>query len=60
MRLTTRIRSADDGWFALEVLELPELETYAKTFEEIPDAVRRAAATATGRDPDEFEVEVKL
>lgn len=60
MRLTTRIRSANDGWFALDVLELPELEAYAKAFEDIPDAVRRAAAAATGRDPGEFDVEVKL
>ena len=60
MELTVRIRSANDGWFALDVLELPELEAYAKAFDDIPDAVRKAAASATGREPSDFNVEVKL
>ncbi|GKV73734.1 hypothetical protein NCCP2145_31150 [Pseudarthrobacter sp. NCCP-2145] len=60
MKLTTRIRSAADGWLALEVLELPGLEAYAKAFEDIPQAVQAAAAALTGRPADKFDVDVKL
>ncbi|WP_285245771.1 hypothetical protein [Pseudarthrobacter sp. fls2-241-R2A-127] len=56
MQLTTRILSARDGWFELEVLELPELLAYAKAFDEIPQAVRSAAAVCTGRPVDDFDV----
>lgn len=60
MKLTTRIASADDGWLALDVLELPDLEAYAKGFEDIPQAVQTAAAALTGRPAVEFDVDVKL
>ena len=60
MRLTARIRSARDGWLALEVLELPELEVVVKSFDDIPDAVSRAAEESLGRPASEFVVEVTL
>ncbi|MEV4988430.1 transcriptional regulator [Pseudarthrobacter sp. LMD1-1-1.1] len=60
MKLTARIRSASDGWLALEVIEMPGLEAAAKRFEDIPDAVRAAAAQSTGRPQTEFDVDIAL
>lgn len=60
MQLTVRVKSAQDGWFALEVLELPDLFVHTKTVHDIPAEVRTAAAASTGRDPDDFDVVVTL
>lgn len=60
MKLTARIRSARDGWLAVEVLEIPELEVVVKSFEDIPDAVSGAAEKSLGRPASEFVVEVSL
>ena len=60
MKLTTRITSAADGWLVLEVLELPDLKASAKGFEDIPEAVRAAAAALTGRPEGTFDVDVQL
>ncbi len=59
MRLTAHIKKATDGHLDLRVVELPELKAQARTCEEIPDAVRDAAAKLTGRPAQDFAVEVR-
>ncbi|MGA8791257.1 MAG: transcriptional regulator [Paenarthrobacter sp.] len=59
MKLTTQIRYAADGWLELEVAELPGLVAHARRVEDIPDAVRAAAAVLTGKPYQEFDVEVR-
>jgi hypothetical protein len=39
-------------------LKLPELTARAGTIDEIPEAVRAAAAAHTGRAPEDFDVQV--
>lgn len=56
MRLTVKIKQAQDGRFDLQIVELPELEVCVKRVAEIPEAVRDAAASSTGRPPDDFDV----
>lgn len=60
MKPTPRVRSASEGWLELDVIELPGLELAAKKFEDIPDAVRAAAATCTGRPDGDFDVDIAL
>ncbi|WP_181405881.1 hypothetical protein [Pseudarthrobacter phenanthrenivorans] len=50
------ISSASDGYFLLKTVEIPELTARAGTIEDMPGAVRAAAAVLTGRAPDDFEV----
>ncbi|WP_395405657.1 hypothetical protein ACHMXB_22300 (plasmid) [Arthrobacter sp. UC242_113] len=59
MRLTAQIKKAADGWLDLHVLELPELRAHARSIEDIPDAVRDAAAILTDRPGHDFDVEVR-
>lgn len=59
-KLTTRIKSADDGWFALEVLELPDLVVHTRSFEDIRETDRAAAGALMGQPPGEFDVDVEL
>ena len=59
MRLNAQIRKATDGRLDLHVVELPDLEAHARKFEDIPDAVRDAAARLTGRPGQDFDVEVR-
>ncbi|RAM37261.1 transcriptional regulator [Arthrobacter globiformis] len=59
MKLTAQIGTAADGRLNLRVLELPELKTHARRVDEIPDAVRDAAAKLTGRPKDDFDIEVR-
>ncbi|MFF2347009.1 hypothetical protein [Pseudarthrobacter sp. NPDC058119] len=58
MKLTAHIKDATDGWFDLRTLELPELQATAHRVEDIPEAVREAAAKITGKPASEFDVEV--
>ena len=58
MRLTVKIKQAQDGRMDLQVLELPGLEVSVKRVAEIPDAVRDAAAALTGRSREDFDVEL--
>jgi hypothetical protein len=44
----------------LEILELPELDVYSKTYEEITENVRSAAATSKGLPPLDFHVDTAL
>jgi hypothetical protein len=59
MRLTAQITKAADGRLDLRVVELPELEAHARKFDDIPDAVKDAAARLTGRPGQDFEVEIR-
>lgn len=60
MQLTARIKQATDGQLSLVVEELPALAVHASNLEDIPGAVRRAAAELTGRNQDDFEVDLRL
>ncbi|MFE4542234.1 hypothetical protein [Arthrobacter sp. NPDC056727] len=59
MKLTAQIKNAADGRLDLRVVELPELVAHARKFDDIPDAVRDAAARLTGRPGQDFDVEVR-
>ncbi|GKV74465.1 hypothetical protein [Pseudarthrobacter sp. NCCP-2145] len=56
MLLNVYISSAADGYFLLRAVEIPELKVKAKRFDDIPDAVRAAAAAVTGKAPGDFEI----
>lgn len=58
MKLTAHIKKAADGWMELDVDELPGLVAGARNVEDIPSAVRAAAAAFTGRAVQDFDVEV--
>lgn len=58
MHLSARITSVEDGRFSLDIEELPELMVRTRNYEEIPEAVSRAAAEALGREPDDFIVDI--
>lgn len=60
LKLTPRIKSAGDGWFALEVLELPDLVVHTKTFEDIRKTVTAAAGALMRRPPGEFDLDLEL
>ena len=48
------------GWWAVEVPEVQGLFTQARTLEELPSAVRDAAALLSGRPEAELDVVVAL
>jgi hypothetical protein len=54
--LNVYISSASDGLFTVKAVQMPKLIVHTRTIEEIPDAVRYAAAAIVGRRPEEFEV----
>lgn len=56
MQLNVYIASASDGFFTVKAMSMPELSAQARTLEEIPDAVRSAAAVVAGQSPEDFEV----
>lgn len=56
LQLNVYIASASDGFFTVKAVQMPELSTGARTLEEIPDAVRSAAAAAAGRPAEDFDV----
>ncbi|MBT2547196.1 hypothetical protein [Arthrobacter sp. ISL-65] len=59
MRLTAQIKKATDGWIDFRVVELPELVAHARKLDDIAGAVRDAAARLTGRQGQDFDVEVR-
>jgi len=56
MQLTAYIASANDGYFLVKAKEVPELLARTSSLNDIPDAVREAAARLTGRAAGDFEV----
>ncbi|MBT2565068.1 hypothetical protein J7I84_00900 [Arthrobacter sp. ISL-85] len=50
MLLTAYIASASDGFFMVKTIEIPELAVRTGKIEQIPEAVR-AAAAITGKGP---------
>jgi hypothetical protein len=58
LQLNVYVANAADGFFLFKVVELPELTARAGTIDEIPEAVRVAAAALTGRAPEDFDVQV--
>ncbi|MEW1812496.1 hypothetical protein AB0284_17540 [Pseudarthrobacter phenanthrenivorans] len=58
MQLNVYISSAADGIFRLKAAELPELTAQARELEDIPAAVRSAAAALTGREPGDFDITI--
>jgi hypothetical protein len=59
LKLTVHILQAIDGRFDLRVFELPELAAQARGVDEIPDAVKDAAARLTGRPKHDSDIEVR-
>jgi hypothetical protein len=53
------IKEATDGWLSLKVNEIPTLTVHARNVKEIPEVVRTAAAELLGRDPEDFDVEIR-
>ena len=60
MYLNARITAVEDGRTVLSVAELPPLDVQASNYEEIPDVVSRAAAELTGREPENFTVDLQF
>ncbi|MEV8181457.1 MULTISPECIES: hypothetical protein [Micrococcaceae] len=56
MKLNVYIASASDDFFTVKAVQMPELSAQARTLEEIPDAVRSAAAAVAGQPADFFDV----
>ncbi|MBT2566948.1 hypothetical protein J7I84_10665 [Arthrobacter sp. ISL-85] len=56
MQLDTYISRASDGLFTAKTMQMPELTAQARTIEEIPHAVRSAAAAISGRPAENFDV----
>lgn len=56
MQLNVYIANASDGFFVVKAVQMPELSARTRTLEEIPDAVRAAAAAVAGRPADSFDV----
>lgn len=56
MKLNAYISSASDGLFTVKTLQLPELTAHAGTIDDIPHAVRCAAAAICGQPPEDFEI----
>lgn len=56
VQLNIYISSASDEYFVIKALEMPELSVRAATIGEIPEAVRAAAAEATGLAPADFDI----
>lgn len=52
------ISTAADGHLVLKVVELPQLTALSDTVEDIPEAVRAAAARIAGRAAEDFDVHV--
>jgi hypothetical protein len=46
LQLNVYVASASDGFFTIKAVRMLELSAQARTLEEIPDAVRSAAADA--------------
>ena len=58
MHLSARITTVEDGRFSLSIEELPALTVRTRKYEEIPEAVSKAAAEALGREPGDFIVDI--
>lgn len=56
MQLNVYISSAADGLLTVKAVQLPELSIQTQTIEDIPDAVRFAAAAMVGQGPEDFDV----
>lgn len=57
LRLNVYIANASDESFTVKAVQMPELSVvYTRTLEEIPEAVRSAAATVAGQPADSFDV----
>lgn len=56
MQLNIYISSAADGLFTVRAIQIPALVAYARTIEDIPHAVRSAAAAIAGGAPDDFDI----
>jgi hypothetical protein len=54
--LNVYISSATDGYFLLKAVEIPQLSVTVRGLDDIPRAVRAAAAALTGRAPEDFEI----
>ena len=57
--LTAVVTLAADGWFELNVLQIPGLVVHTASLDRAPDAVRKAACKSTGSAPWEFDVQVQ-
>lgn len=58
MHLSARITAVEDGSFSLIIEELPALIVRTRNYEEIAEAVSKAAAEALGRGPADFIVDI--
>jgi hypothetical protein len=56
LQLNVYIASASDGFYTAKAVQMPELSAHARTLEEIPEAVRSAAAAVTGQPANFFDV----
>ena len=56
LRLNVYIANASDESFTVKAVQMPELSVHTRTLEEIPEAVRSAAATVAGQPADTFDV----
>ncbi|MFP3580136.1 MULTISPECIES: hypothetical protein [unclassified Arthrobacter] len=56
--LTAMVTRAADSWFELHVTQIPDLVVQSPSLGEAAQAVREAAALATGRRPEEFDVDL--
>lgn len=56
LQLNVYISSAADGIFTVKAVQMQELSAHARTLEDVPGAVRSAAAALTGESPEEFDL----
>jgi hypothetical protein len=56
LQLNVYISSAADGFDTVKAVQMPELTAQARTLEDIPHAVRSAAAAIAGQPPEDFDV----
>jgi predicted RNase H-like HicB family nuclease len=57
MRVTAKAQRSD-GWWAVEVPEVPGVFTQARRLDQIPDMVRDAVALVSGEEAEEIEIVV--
>ncbi|MDQ0693174.1 hypothetical protein [Arthrobacter sp. W4I7] len=60
MQLKVYISTATDGFFTVKAVQMPELTAEARTLEDIPDALRSAAAAIVSQPPEDFHVVMDL